>query len=61
MAKAGKSQLVSFDRSNSNGFIDVKMDGFVLEEKSPFKMLRLNFSSKLEWGSYIISTAKTAF
>ena len=24
-------------------------------------MLRLSFSSKLEWGSYIVSTAKTAF
>ena len=36
---AGKTQLVSFDRSNNNGSIDVKMDGFVLEEKSSFKML----------------------
>ena len=33
--------------------------GFVLEEKSSFKMLRLTFSSKLDWGSYIISIAKT--
>ena len=33
---AGKTQLVSFDRSNNNGFIDVKMDGSVLEEKSSF-------------------------
>ena len=31
---AGKTQLVSFDRSNNNGSIDVKMDGSVLEEKS---------------------------
>ena len=29
---AGKTQLVSFDRSNNNGSIDVKMDGSVLEE-----------------------------
>ena len=36
------------------------MDGFVLEEKSSFKMLGLTFSSKLDWGSYIISIAKTA-
>ena len=57
---AGKTQLVSFDRSNNNGSIDVKMDGSVLEEKSSFKMLGLNFSSKLDWGSYIISIAKTA-
>ena len=33
---AGKTQLVLFDRSNNNGFIDVKMDGSVLEEKSSF-------------------------
>ena len=56
---AGKTQLVSFDRSNINGSIDVKMDGSVLEEKSSFKMLGLTFSSKLDWGSYIISIAKT--
>ena len=36
------------------------MDGFALEEKSSFKMLGLTFSSKLDWGSYIISIAKTA-
>ena len=36
------------------------MDGSVLVEKSSFKMLGLTFSSKLDWGSYIISTAKTA-
>ena len=57
---AGKTQLVSFDRSNNNGSIDVKMDGPVLEEKSSFKILGLTFSSKLDWGSYIISIAKTA-
>ena len=34
---AGKTQLVSFDRSNNNGSIDAKMDGSVLEEKSFFK------------------------
>ena len=49
---AGKNHLVSFDRCNNNGFIDVKMDGSVLEEKSSFKMLRLTFSSKLDWGCY---------
>ena len=36
------------------------MDGSVLEEKSSFRMLGLTFSSKLDWGSYIISIAKTA-
>ena len=31
----------------------------VLEKKSSFKMLGLTFSSKLYWGSYIISITKT--
>ena len=57
---AGKTQLVSFDWSNNNGSIDVKMDGCVLEEKLSLKMLGLTFSSKLDWGSYIIFVAKTA-
>ena len=57
---AGKTQLVSFDQSKNTDAIDVKMDGFVLEEKISFKMLGLNFSSKLDWGSYIVSIAKTA-
>ena len=55
---AGKTQLVLFDQSNNTGSIDVKMDGSVLEEKSSFKMLGLTFSSKLDWCSYMISTAK---
>ena len=55
----GKTHLVSFDQSNNNCSIDVKMDGSVLEEKSSFKMLGLTISSKLDWGSYIISIAKT--
>ena len=57
---AWKTQLVSFDWSNNTGAIDVKMDGSVLEEKSSFNMLGLSFYSKLDWGSYIISIAKTA-
>ena len=36
------------------------MGGSVILEKSSFKILGLTFSSKLEWGSYIISIAKTA-
>ena len=55
---AGKTQLVSFDRSNKTGAVDLKMDAFVLEVKS-FKMLGLTFSSKLDWGFYIISITKT--
>ena len=35
------------------------MDGSVLEEKSSFKMLWLTFTSKLDWGFYIFSVAKT--
>ena len=35
------------------------MDGSALEEKSSFKKLGLTFSSELDWGSYIISIAKT--
>ena len=33
---AGKTQLVSFDRSSNSGVIDIKMDKAVLEEKSSF-------------------------
>ena len=36
------------------------MDGSALEDKTSFKMLGLTFSSKLDWGSYIVSIAKTA-
>ena len=52
--KAGKIQLVSVDWSNNSGSIDVEMDGSVLEDKSSVKMLGLTFSSKLDWGSYMI-------
>ena len=54
------TQLVLIDRSNNTGTIGVKMDGYVLEEKSSFKMLGLTFSYKFDRGSYIISIAKTA-
>ena len=45
---AGKTKLVSFDRSNNTSVIDVKMDGSFLERNSFFKMLGLTFSSKLD-------------
>ena len=35
------------------------MGGSVLEEKSSFKMLVMTFSSRLDWGYYIISIAKS--
>ena len=57
---AEKTQLVWCDRFKNTGAIDVKMDGSILEEKTSFKMLGLTFSSKLDWGSYIVSIAKTA-
>ena len=57
-------------RKNSTSFVwsvnnrlvanDVKMYGPVLEEKWSFEMLRLTFSSKVDWDSYIFSMAKTA-
>ena len=37
------------------------MDGSVPEEKSYFRIVGLNFSSKLDWGSYFICIAKTTF
>ena len=48
---AGKTQLVSVNRSNNTGAIGVEIGGFVLEESSSFKMLGLTFSSKLDWRS----------
>ena len=56
---AGKTRLVSFDRSNNTGSIDLRMDGSVLEEKSSFKMRGLTSTSKLDLDFYIISNAKT--
>ena len=48
------------DLINNNSSIDVKIGGSVIGEKSSLKMLALTFSSKLDWGSYIVSIAKTA-
>ena len=56
---AVKTQFLSFDWSNNTGTADVNMDGYVLEENSSVKRLWLSFSFKLDWGSYIISVAKT--
>ena len=57
---AGKTHLILFDQSSSNGCINVIIDRCVLEEESSFEMLVLTFSSKFDWGSYIISIVKTA-
>ena len=40
---ADKTRLVSFCQSNNTGAIDVKIDEFVLEERSSLKMLGLSF------------------
>ena len=47
---ARKTQLISIYKSSKSGTVDVKMDGYVLEDKSSFKMLRLSFCFKLNWG-----------
>ena len=52
--------IFSFDWSKNTGAIDVKMDGSDFEEKKSCKMMGLTFSSKLDWGSYIVSIAKIA-
>ena len=52
--------MVSFHQSNNSDSIDLRMEVTVLEEKSSFKMLRLTFSSKFNWGTYIIFIAKNA-
>ena len=57
---AGKTQLVLIDQSNNTGTIGMKIDESVLEEKSSSKMVGLSFSSKLDWGSYIISITISA-
>ena len=57
---AGKTQLASFDQSNNTGAVDVKMDESVPDKKSSSKMPGSTFSSELDWGPYIISTAKSA-
>ena len=51
--------LFFFNGSNNTDVIDIRMDWFILEEKSSFKMPGLIFSSKLDWGCYIISIART--
>ena len=52
---AGKTHQVSFDWSYNTVSIDFKMNGSTLEGKSSFEMLGLTFSSKLDWGPYIIN------
>ena len=55
----GKSQLVSFDWFNITGAIEVKICSW--GKISSFKILGLTFPSKLDWSSYNVSVAKSAF
>ena len=59
---------ILFDRCNKSGAIDLKLDrsaidvkmgGSALEEILYLITLGLSFSSKLDWGSYNVSIAKT--
>ena len=55
-----KNSACLFDPSKNSGATDMKIDGSLREEKSSFTILRLSFSSKLDWGSDIIFKTKTA-
>ena len=48
----GRKWLIDFNAGN--------MDGSVFEEKLSSKILGVAFSSKLDWGTYMISIGKTA-
>ena len=54
---AGKTKLILLDQSNNTDSIDVKWMGLFLKI---ILMLGSTFSSRLDWGSYIIFIAKTA-
>ena len=47
--------IISFGWSKNSGSIYVKMNGSILNEKASFKMTGLAFSSKKDWGSYVVS------
>ena len=57
---ARKTLLVSLDHFRNCCAISVKMDSPVFNEKSFIKLLVLSFSSKSDWGSYIVTIAKFA-
>ena len=56
-----KNKLDFFDCSNKSGFLELNMDGFFLKEKSPFKIVKVSLSSKLDRGSYIMFVVETTF
>ena len=45
--------------TNTKVNISTKKDGLVLGEKSSFKMLRLSFTCRFNWGSYTVAIVKT--
>ena len=57
----GKTQHVSFDRSDNSGNIDMKMNGSILEKKNHIlKYWDCFFSCELNWASYMVFIGKTA-
>lgn len=48
----GITETPSFEYSNNTGVIDIKTHGFLLDEKSSFKILRLSY--KLVWVDLLI-------
>ena len=57
---ANKAQVFSVDLSSNCSAFDIKMDGCVLDEKPPSKIMGFSFSSRLNWCSHIDAIAKTA-
>ena len=55
----GKTPFFPIHRSSDPGAINVKMQVYVRDEKSSFKMLGLSSIFELEWDSYTVSIAKT--
>ena len=56
---AGKTQLISLDRSRDPLNPPISMAGHALEERPSMKLLGISFTSKLDWGSYLIGLAKS--
>ena len=52
---ARKTEPVLFDHSSNGGFINVKVDGSFIDEKSSLKMLGLFFSFSIGALPYIVS------
>ena len=55
----GKNNLDWFNCTNKSHFLDLKLDGIFLKEKSSFKILKVSLSSKLDRGYYIMFVVET--